>query len=161
MAEKTVAEILAEQGKDITIASASPAKAKLTKEQRRQRFLELSQRMGKSNLAVTPPAGKAGYWARKGDHKGDEAEMSRLEGLGFSIVHDDPKNPAWKAGGAREDGTYVVGDVILMEIDADLYQDYLDFNAERGHQLFAGAADAFRASAQEHDVPTFETKGRK
>jgi len=109
---------------------------------------------------VTPPAGKAGYWARKDDVN----EMGRLDYIGFTIVRDDPKNPAWRANGLKEDGTYIVGDVILMEIDAEVYDFLLNENVERGRQMVEGASAEFKAQAERQGVPTFDvskpTKGR-
>jgi hypothetical protein len=108
--------------------------------------------MGRSQIEVVPPAGKTGYWASLSDTH----ELGRLDWLGFKIVHDDPKNPAWKANGAREDGTYVVGDVILMEIDSELYeflqQEYVEINeAQRKN-----APRNFEDEAAAKGVPTFE-----
>jgi len=143
----------------IAVVSA-PTAAPLTPEQKRQRFAELRSRMGRSMTEVTPPAGKAAYWARKDD----APEMGRLEYLGFSIVKDDPKNPAWKANGGKEDGTYIIGDVILMEIDADIYEFLLNENVERGRQMIEGAAEGFKNEAARQGVPTFDvskpTRGR-
>ena len=144
----------------VTVVSAPPATEGLTAEQRRQRFAELRARMGRSMTEVTPPAGKAAYWARKDDAN----EMGRLEYLGFRIVHDDPKKPTWKANGARDDGTYIVGDVILLEIDAELYEFLLDENVQRGRQMIEGASASFKQEAARQGVPTFDVtkpaKGR-
>jgi hypothetical protein len=143
----------------ITPASAPPAKTALTLEERRQRYVDLRARMGRSMTEVTPPAGKAGYWARKDDAN----EMGRLEYIGFIIVHDDPKQPIWKANGAKEDGTYIIGDVILMEIDAETYEFLLNENVERGRQMIEGASESFKSEAARQGVPTFDVskpKGR-
>ena len=144
-----------------SVTSAPASAAELTPEQRRQRYDELRARMGHSMTEVTPPAGKAGYWARIND----APEMGRLEYLGFKIVRDDPKHPAWKANGSKEDGTYVIGDVILMEIDADIYEFLLHENVERGREMIEGASESFKMEAQRQGVPTFDvskpsTKGR-
>jgi hypothetical protein len=141
------------------VTSAPAATEALTPEERRQRYDELRARMGKSMTEVVPPAGKAAYWARKDD----ASEMGRLEYLGFKIVKDDPTHPAWKANGSKEDGTYIIGDVILMEIDVDLYEFLLNENVERGRQMIEGAADSFKAEAARQNVPTFDvtkSKGR-
>jgi hypothetical protein len=144
----------------IAVASAPASAVALTPEQRRQRYDELRARMGRQMTEVTPPAGKAGYWARVND----APEMGRLENLGFVVVKDNPSAPAWKANGAKDDGTYVIGDVILMEIDADLYQFLLDENIERGRQMVEGGSDSFKLEAQRQGVPTFDVsksmKGR-
>jgi hypothetical protein len=143
----------------ISVASAAPAKAPLTKEQKAKRFAELRQRMGRSLLKVDlAPAGRTPYWARKDDAN----ELARLEALGFSIVHDsDPKALLWKAPGRREDGTFVVGDVILMSIESDLYEEYLAYNAELQTKMISAGAEDFKEQARQRDVPVFETSGRK
>lgn len=147
-------------GPEIAVTSAPASAVGLTPEERRQRYDALRARMGRAMTETTPPAGKAGYWARIND----APEMGRLEYLGFKIVKDDPKHPAWIANGAKEDGTYVIGDVILMEIDADIYEFLLHENVERGREMIEGASGAFELEAARSGVPTFDpgskSKGR-
>ena len=131
---------------------SAPKQEPLTMEQKRQRFAELRQRMGRSQIEVTPPAGKSGYWAPLDDSR----EHGRLAWLGFNIVHDDPKSPAWKANGLKDDGTYIVGDVILMEIDSWIYemlqQEYIDLSeAQRKN-----AKQTFKDEAERQGSPVFE-----
>lgn len=138
--------------KPITPVSAPQSSTPLTMEQKRQRFAELRQRMGRSQIEVTPPAGKSGYWAPLDDTR----ELGRLNWLGFNVVHDDPKAPAWQANGLKDDGTYVVGDVILMEIDSWIYemlqQEYVDVNeAQRKN-----APRVFKDEAERQGSPVFE-----
>lgn len=140
----------------VEVTSAPPAAKGLTPEERRQRYAELRARMGRSMTETTPPAGKAGYWARKDDVN----EMGRLEYIGFTIVRDNPKAPVWKANGLKEDGTYIVGDVILMEIDADLYEFLLQENVERGRQMIEGAGESFKQEAERQGVPSFDVAGK-
>ncbi len=83
-------------------------------------------------------------------------ELGRLEYLGFVIVRDNPKQPAWKANGSREDGTYIVGDVILMEIDSEIYDFLLNENVERSTQMIEGASSGFKDEAARQNVPTFD-----
>lgn len=135
-----------------TLESAPAAATTLTPERRRTLFAELRSRMGRSQIEVVPPAGKHGYWAPTDDTR----EMGRLAWLGFTIVHDDPKKPIWKANGAKSDGTYVIGDVILMEIAEEIYefyqQEYRDLNlAQR-----TNAARTFQEDAESQGVPAFE-----
>jgi hypothetical protein len=137
--------------KPITPTSAPPS-APLTPEERKRRFVELRQRMGRSQIEVTPPAGKYPYFAPKNDTR----EIGRLQWLGFSIVHDDPKNPVWVANGMQSDGTYVINDVILMEIDEEIWdmiqQEYRDLNESQR----SNAASQFMAEAEKQGAPTFE-----
>ena len=135
----------------ITVASAPQAKS-LTPEERKQRLSDLRERMGRSQIEVVAPAGKVGYWA----HTTDTRELGRLDWIGFKIVHDDPKAPKWHANGLKDDGTYVIGDVILMEIDSEIYDliqnEYIELNeAQRKN-----APRNFMDEAAAKQVPTFE-----
>lgn len=131
--------------------SAAPAQP-LTLDEKKKKFAELRSRMGRSQIEVTPPAGKSGYWAPLDDTR----EHGRLGWLGFHVVHDDPKAPIWRANGLKEDGTYVVGDVILMEIDSWIYemlqQEYVEVNeAQRKN-----APRVFAEEAERQGSPVFE-----
>ena len=136
---------------EIKPVSAPPAK-QLTPEEKRQRFAELRKRMGRSQIEVTAPPGKTGYWAPVDDSR----EMGRLTYLGFQVVHDDPKNPSWKANGLKADGTYVIGDVILMEVETDIYDflqnEYIETNIAHRQN----APRVFIEEAGTQGVPTFE-----
>ncbi len=133
--------------------SAPPAKP-LTVEEKRQRFAALRARMGRSQIEVTPPAGKVGYWAPVSDTR----EMGRLLWLGFQVVHDDPKQPVWQANGMKEDGTYVVGDVILVEIDSDLYEAIQQEYIDQHESMMKNTKATFVQDAAQQGVPTFEVK---
>jgi hypothetical protein len=142
-----------------TVATpATPDTHKMTPEERLAFYTKMRKRMGTSALSVIPPKGFTAYWARKDDAK----EMSRLDILGFSIVHDDPKNPKWQANGRKQDGTYQLGDVILMQIPTDEYQFFLAENDVRAKQLVEGARSTVQSEAEKAGVPTFEVhKGEK
>lgn len=133
--------------------SADPSRPP-TEEEKRKRFAELRARMNRSQIEVIPPAGKTGYWARKDDTK----EMGRLLWLGFSIVHDDPKKPAWVANGLMDDGTYVTGDTILMEIDSDAYEFIQLSHIETHEAMMQNTKATFMTDAEAQGVPTFEVK---
>jgi hypothetical protein len=136
---------------NIQVSSAAPAKP-MTKEERRKRFAELRSRMGRSQIEVTPPPGKAAFWASKDDTK----ELGRLQWIGYSIVHDNPDKPAWKANGMQQDGTYVIGDVILMEVDEEVrdmvQEEYLD----RHESMLKNVKSTFISDAESQGVPAFE-----
>jgi hypothetical protein len=146
---------------DGTVVSAPQTGEPLTAEARRQRYAAIRARMGRSMLEVTPPpgSGKAAYWA----YKEDARELTRLQFMGFEIVHElDPKNPKWKASGLQPDGTYVIGDIILMEIDEELYNLHKQDVADRAEALIRGGSEAVQARLAEQGVPTFEvSKTRK
>jgi hypothetical protein len=84
--------------------------------------------------------------------------MSRLEYLGYRVVKDDPKKRKWVANGAREDGTYIMGDLILMEIEADLHDALLRNNEDRARAQVGEAQEGILANADEAGVPTFSVK---
>jgi hypothetical protein len=137
--------------KPITPVSAAPAQP-LTLEEKKRRFAELRKTMGKSQIEVTPPAGKVGYWARKGDTR----EIGRLEWLGYHVVHDDPVKPAWRANGMQADGTYIIGDVILLEIDGWIYDMLQEEYRDMAEAQRTNAKSTFKDDAERAGAPVFE-----
>lgn len=142
-------------GQDNRVESATPAKP-LTREERRARFVHLREQHSVSPLKVTGDPSKAYYWARKDS----TAELSRLQFKGFEIVHDDVKSPKIQAAGRQLDGTYIMGDVILMHIDKELYEFFKDENLEKGENRLTQAEQDFIGEAAKQGVPTFE-RGEK
>lgn len=143
------------QPQQVNIASTPVVGKPLTDEERKKRYERLRQQAFIGRLRVTSPPGKTGYWARKND----TGELSRLEYLGFSVVHDNPAQPRWKAAGAQQDGTYCLGDVILMEIESDLYEDLLRLNEERAKDLISSPKEFFKDECEgrtDYPIPTFE-----
>jgi len=133
--------------------SAAPSAETLTDEQRRQRFAEIRERSSRSQLEVVAPPGLTGYWAPLTD----TGEQGRLEWKGFKIVHDDPApRNRWKANGYRADGTYVIGDVILMEIDTELYEMHLQADRDRGEAMHTGVIPGLKTEMAGREVPTFD-----
>jgi len=144
---------MAEQAKSETKVTSAPSTIPIEPEARREWYKKMRERLGKSRFSVEKaPAGYTPYWARKDD----EGELSRLDMLGFRIVHDDPKSPRYKANGLREDGTYVLGDVILLEIQTELYEFYKEENLERARMLVEGVPASFIGEAAKQNVPAFE-----
>jgi hypothetical protein len=137
----------------IKVSSAPPAQ-QLTVEEKRQRFAALRARMGRSQIEVTPPAGKTGYWAPVNDTR----EMGRLEWLGFHVVHDDPKHPVWQANGMKDDGTYIIGDVILVEISTEDYEAIQQAYIDNHEAMMTNTKASFVEDAAKQGVPTFEVK---
>ena len=124
-------------------------------ERKRKLHAELRKRLGLSKLQAQGPAGYSAYWARKSD----ETEMARLELLGFRIVREssDPKVARrWKVQGKREDGTYVMGDVILMEIKTEDYEFYKQENSKRAAEMPEAAKRKFISDAEAQGAPTFK-----
>jgi hypothetical protein len=147
--------------------SIDPGKplGELTAEQKKQRYAELRQRLGDSKLKVQGLPGKHYFWA----HTGDGAEMIRLESLMYTIVREPypadvlsgKKKPVVRANGLRQDGTYVIGDVILTQCDQDVYEFLMLEDVQRGEEAVQAATDNFKLEAEKAGVPTFETSKPK
>ncbi len=138
----------------VEVASAPP-RTPLSPVEKKELYAKLKDRMRRSALEVRKcPPGRTPYWARKDDRN----EMSRLDVLGFEYVRDDPKKPLWDANGRKEDGTFQLGDLILMHLDSDSYDYYLQDNIERSDALRRSAKEEFQAEAAKAGVPTFTVK---
>ena len=137
--------------------SSAPVAEDMTPEARKALYEKLRERMRKSPLQVTAPSGITPYWARRDDM----TEMSRLDMLGFRVVHDDPKKPRFTANGLKADGTYQLGDVILMEIETQIYEFYFQETQERARMLVEGIRPAFKEEAGRLAVPTFDVNKAK
>jgi hypothetical protein len=121
-------------------------------------YQQMRNRLGQSRFKVGKmPAGFTPYWARKDD----AVELSRLDSFGFKVVHDDPKAPRYLANGLREDGTYVLGDVILLECPTEYYEFYKEENRDRAKMLVDGVPTAFINEAGKKDVPAFIVEEKK
>jgi len=135
------------------ISQPGPAKP-LTYEERKHLLANVRHNMGRSRLAVKGSSDMHPYWARSTDME----EMSRLESLGFRVVVDDHKKPRYKASGLRQDGTYIVGDVIHMEVPNEVYDILEQENLKTARNLVASAKDTFKDEAERQGVPVFEVK---
>jgi len=137
------------------VTSAPKTRPSLSPQEKKALYQKLRERMRRQILEVAQwPLGRTPYWARKQDRN----EMSRLDVLGFKIVVDDPKMHRWSANGRKEDGTFQLGDLILMDIDSDSYEFYLQDNIERSDALVRAAKEDFQAEAAKKGVPTFQVK---
>lgn len=131
---------------------------------RKKRYAELRERLGKSKLEVIGLPGIHYFWALN-----DSSEMARLDIQGYRIVREPnaeavlagKATPKVKASGLRQDGTYVVGDVILTEVEEEVYEFIQLDIAERHEQLVEGGKADFIMEAEKKGIPTFETTGRK
>ncbi len=137
------------------ISQPGPAKP-LTYEERKHLLANIRNSMGRSRLVVKGPSDMRPYWARLNDME----EMSRLESLGFRVVVDDHKKPRYKASGLRQDGTYILGDVILMEVPIEVYNILEEENLKTARDLVASAKDSFKNEAERRGVPVFEVKSK-
>lgn len=132
--------------------------SEMTDQERRQLYAKRRrERAGKSKLDVKGKPGVHYFWAAKDD----DAEMIRLKGDEYSIVKEkDPQKPEITAAGLREDGTYQIGDVILMQCPEEKYQEHLLDVEMRAEELISGAIEDFRSEQEQRGVPVFETSGR-
>jgi len=143
---------MAAEDKQSVVPESAPAGVPRDPVERKAWYDKMRLRMGQSRIKVGKvPGGITIYWARKDD----VYEMSRLDSMGFKVVRDDPKNPRFDCHGLREDGTYVMGDVILMEISTELYEFYKMDNADRARMLVEGVPQGFINNAASQDVPAF------
>lgn len=127
----------------------------LTPEQRSELYKRLRERMTTSKLAVEPPPGMTAYWARKED----VSELARLDVLGFRVVREVEGQPKrYKAQGARADGTYVMGDVILLEIPSEEWFFYQAENNVRATNMSKAAQAKLREDLEKVGAPTFVLK---
>lgn len=145
---------------DIKVTSAAPAE-ELSNEERRKRYAQLRERLGRSKLEVKGEPGVHYFWA----DANDQAELVRLDYVGYQIVREkDPKHPKVQAAGLKEDGTYVIGDVILMQCTEELYQMIVQDNQERSDAAVLGATEGFKSEALKKGIPVFDVpipkKGR-
>ena|SRR5215831_13665414 len=130
----------------------------LTPEERVARYEELRRRSAMSRIfAEARNPAIAVRWVRKDDPN----DLALHEWWGFIIAKEpNPKAPKEKrrfntAIPPREDGTYVCGDVILMEIAKDDYDFYLNQNRAMANSMIDNGQKAFRDEAEKLEVATF------
>jgi hypothetical protein len=132
--------------------SSTPTGSTLTDQKREELRKKIRERMSKSKLDVKGPEGWTAYWARKDD----ASELARLDYLGFRVVHEKADGNRYTAQGRREDGTYCMGDVILMEIPTDEWDIMCEENAERSRNQATSAKQRFLDEAAAKGSPTFK-----
>jgi len=143
----------------ITPVSAEPS-AELNAAARKKRYEDLRQRMGRSRLEVHGKPGRHYLWAPRGDGN----ELDRLDLQGYSITREPnaaevlkgKAKPQIKANGLKEDGTYVLGDVILVDCDEEVYEFIMMQNEEKSNAQQSSARDNFVFETEKQGVPTFE-----
>lgn len=144
--------------------SAVPS-ATLTAEARARRYSELRERIGKPRLEVKGLPGRHYFWGPRGDSN----ELDRLDLIGYRIVRESnakdilagKAQPKVQAAGLREDGTFVLGDVILLDCDAEVYEFLMLDVEQRSNQQQHAAKDNFVFEAEKTGVPTFEVDKSK
>lgn len=153
---------------EVVIASAKPI-AEMTDQERKARWKELSKKVRADQSEVIGLPGIHYFWACHIGH-GSEAELIRLETMGYSITREpDPKEvlagrkkPAIIAAGLKEDGRYVRGDVMLMQCPQEDYEFFLLDIEQRHEDTMKGIQEEFISNAEMQGAPTFTvTKPKK
>jgi hypothetical protein len=153
----TVAQLLEKQTQAVV---SSPAVGHVDEVSKRARYEALRQKLGASRLTVVGHPGRHYFWGPLEDRN----EQARLDSIGYTIVREPDAaavlagkaQPKIKANGLREDGTYCLGDVILMECSEETYEFIMLHNSERHEQMALGAQRDFRTEAERLAVPVFD-----
>ena len=144
----------------VTVASAKPL-SQLSVEEKKKRWKELSRTARYADqTSVHGEPHMHYFWA----NKTDEPELIRLQTLGYTFVKEP--NPAdvlagkakakITAAGLKEDGTYVRGDVILMQVPQEDYEFFLLDIEQRHEENMLSVKTEFLDSAAQAGAPTFE-----
>jgi hypothetical protein len=142
-----------------SIESAEPLE-NLDEAGKRRRYEAFRAKLGVSKLFVKGKPGIHYLWA----DRGDRSEMATLQYRGYKIVREPhvkevlagEKEPEIVANGLGEDGTYCLGDVILVQCSQETYDFICLANSERHEDLTKGAQRDFIAGARERGVPVFD-----
>lgn len=115
------------------------------------------ERLKQSRLAVQGgDPNREYYWAAT-----YAEELSRYQALGWEVVKGDTGRKLKTRGGPREDGTHVIGDVILCSMPRIEFEAYLELNWENALAMAQGYQQEFIDKASEMGVPAFRTGGRR
>lgn len=144
----------------ISVASAKPLLL-LSPEEKKRRWREMSAkaRFADQTLVIGLPEVHY-FWA----NNTDDSELIRLQSMGYTIVKEpQPQEvlsgkvkPKITAAGLKEDGTYVRGDVILMQVPQEDYEFFLLDIEQRHEEGMNSVKTEFLDSAAQQGVPTFE-----
>lgn len=143
-----------------TIVSAPPAPP-LSQEEKRKRYDLYRKNNRGSKFAVKGDPNIHYFWGPKDD----SAELVRLDMQGYWIVKEpnptdviagkEGVKPKVQAGGLRQDGTYVIGDVILMACTLESYEFALMAVDDSHEEMLSSAKENFLHEAEKQGVPTF------
>jgi hypothetical protein len=144
---------------EAAIVSAPPA-APLSQEEKRKRYELFRNQNRGSKFAVKGDPNTHYFWGPKDD----SAELVRLDIQGYWIVKCDnaadvmagKSQPKIHAGGLRQDGTYIIGDVILMACPLETYEFALMDIDDRHEEMLKSAKENFLTEAEKSGVPTFQ-----
>lgn len=121
-------------------------------EDEKQRLIALSeQNVNASILKVQGPEGFHPYWANK-NLDGLVGSVGYFQTKGFLIAKDDPKKPEsarfWNARGHQPNGTYVIGDLILMFCPNEVWDRYEQQNLANAKRYAGDVKRNFKDVAQ-------------
>lgn len=112
-------------------------------QQHREDTKKSKARVFPKDPAVGLPPNKRYVWVNR-----NEARIVAFRSEGYVIATDDRVNSMWK----REDGTHTYGDLILMEIDQELYDAIKIDDQMRAVEGVEGAS-MFEAFANQSGIP--------
>lgn len=158
MADITKSSHIAPETTGAQMASNNPS---YTPEERKKRYAEFRKKLGRSRLEIKGGDPNKHYFFAP---KEDDAELVRLDYLGYAIVKEPnakdvlsgKARPKLECAGLREDGTYVIGDVILMCCDHEVYEFHMMDVDERSEAQISAAVEEFKTTAAQRGAPTFE-----
>lgn len=146
-------------GTDTVRVESAPVQGKpLTKEERALKYANIRKLLATSRISVTPPPGRACRWVRRDD----QSDISLHEFFGFQISREpDIKVPSEQrrfktSANPQADGSYIIGDVILMDIDEETYEMLKEESLDRAKAQAGMAKEAFKKDAEQSGVPVFE-----
>jgi len=129
----------------------------LTPEEREKRYAELREKAARSRIhAVCRDPNIHVRWVRN-----EPNDLSLHEWMEYKIAREPrPKAPKDQrrfdtAIPPNDDGTYIIGDVILMECPRDALEFYLNEAYGLSEKMAGAAQKVFRHEAEKLDVPTF------
>lgn len=142
-----------------TVVESAPAATPLSKEERQARYEKYRKAAASSRFAVKGLPRIHYFWAPKDD----SSEMTRLDIIGYQITREPnaadvlsgKAKPKITASGLRQDGTYVIGDVVLAQCPEETYEFALMDIEDRHEAMKRAAKENFISEAEKAGVPTF------
>lgn len=143
-----------------TVPEVKKPLTELSKAERKARYAEYQKKLGRSKLEVKGGDPNRHYfWGPKDD----DGELVRLDGLDYRIekcpdavnVMAGKAKPPFEAAGLREDGTWCIGDVILMSCPLEVYEFHLLDVEERSEAQISASVENFKVTAEQQGIPTF------
>ena len=140
--------------------AATPSKpAHLIEQERKMELLRRVKGIREGLLlnrgaVLTGDPSKEYCWVNK-----DQDRRIYFEQMGWELCVVDPNKPSvttnWKP---QQDGTIARGDLILYQIDKDLYEATEAYNVIRGLELTENAGSDFEGMMERMKVPTYKPK---